>query len=380
MIPFVAFIALGMPDGLLGIAWPGIRFKFNLPIESLGFILMIATAGYMFSSFLSGFLIRYLGFGMLLSLSCLLSACSLYIFSQTKIWLIFIIFAGINGIGAGAIDASINTYVAKYYNKSIMQWLHACFGIGITLGPIIMTMAISINSRWEIGYHIVSILLGTLCIVFFVTKKIWNEKKNHVIEDHFKNKETSIIETVKNQNVLLSMLMFFLYNGVELGLGYWTYSLLTESRQLSQEISGFIASSYWASFTIGRILAGFCARLINSRKLICICVSLAFLGIILLMSDLGEIVTTFGISLAGLAVAPIFPSMVSNTASRVDSIYHTNTIGLQMTASAFGMAVIPSIAGIIAKFYGLEIIPLFLIIVLFLMLLIFLYLNPKFKK
>ena len=147
IISFFAFISLGLPDGLLGVAWPGIRDYFNLPVDALGIILIFGTSGYMLSSFLSGVLMRRLGIGKLLSLSCAATAGSLFVYASTSNWWIFVMFAVISGLGAGAIDAGINTYVAKYHSSRVMQWLHASFGVGITSGPIIMTLGISLTSR-----------------------------------------------------------------------------------------------------------------------------------------------------------------------------------------------------------------------------------------
>ena len=380
LISFFAFISLGLPDGLLGVAWPGIRFKFDLPIDALGVLLICSTTGYMMGSFFSGLIMRYMGIGMLISISGAATAISLYVFSQTKIWLIFVLFSFVCGISAGGIDSVINTYVAKYHSTSMMQWLHASFGIGITAGPIIMTMGISITSKWQSGYFLVSVVLGILASIFFISKNIWKDIKLSELKECIDDKEPSLIETLKKIQVQLSMLMFFLYAGVELGLGHWIYSLLTESRKISPEISGIMASSYWAMFTVGRIMAGWIAKFVDTTKLIFICVSLALCGIFILITNSGELITIIGISLAGIAVAPIFPGMVSNTESRVGKRHHANTIGLQMSSAGFGMAVIPSLGGIFAKIYGLEIIPLYLLVILIFMLFVLSYFHSKFQK
>ena len=380
LISFFAFISLGLPDGLLGVAWPGIRFKFDLPIDALGVLLICSTIGYMIASFFSGLIIRYLGIGMLLSISCGATACSLFVFSQTKFWLIFVIFSFVCGLSAGAIDSAINTYVAKFHSSSMMQWLHASFGVGITAGPIIMTMCISITSRWQSGYFIVSVALGILATIFIVTKDLWKDITFSNTKEFFDENETSIFQTLKQIPVQLSMLMFFLYTGVELGLGHWNYSILTESRKISPEIAGIMASSYWGMFTIGRVIAGWFAKIVDTTKLIFVCLFLALLGIIFLITNSGELITILGISLAGLAVAPIFPGMVSNTESRVGKRHHVNTIGLQMFSSGLGMAVIPTVGGVFAKNFGLEIVPIYLFVVLLFMFLVFSYFNSILQK
>jgi len=371
IISFVAFISLGLPDGLLGVAWPGIREYHDLPVDALGIILIFGTGGYMLSSFLSGMLMRRLGIGKLLSLSCAATASSLFVYASTSDWWIFVMFATISGLGAGAIDAGINTYVAKYHSSRMMQWLHASFGVGITSGPLIMTVGISMTSRWQSGYFVVSIAIAILASVFYVTKSMWIGITASSSEDQHAEPEASLFETLKTIPAQLSMLIFFLYTGVELGLGMWTYSLLTESRGVAPEVAGFVTGSYWGMFTIGRIIAGLYSSRIADRKLIYLSVSLALLGIGLLMTNSGQLTSILGIGLAGFAIAPIFPGLVSHTASRVGRIHHANSIGLQIAAAGFGITIVPSLAGVLAKNFGLEAIPLYLLTVLSLMLLVF---------
>ena len=380
IISFIAFISLGLPDGLLGVAWPGIRDYFDLPVDALGIILILGTSGYMLSSFLSGVLMRRLGIGKLLSLSCAATAGSLFVYAHTSSWWIFVMFSVISGLGAGAIDAGINTYVAKYHSSRMMQWLHASFGVGITSGPVIMTLGISMTSRWQSGYLVVSIAIAILAAVFFATKSMWFGITVNSSEEHHAETDATLFETLKTIPAQLSMLTFFLYTGVELGLGMWTYLLLTESRGVAPEVAGYVTGSYWGMFTVGRIIAGLYARRIADSKLIYLSVSLALIGIVLLLTNSGQLTSILGIGVAGFAIAPIFPGLVSSTASRVGRIHQANTIGMQMAAAGFGVTIVPSLAGVLAKFYGLEVIPLYLLTVLSLMLLVFATLNYQSKN
>ena len=375
IISFIAFISLGLPDGLLGVAWPGIRDYFNLPVDALGIILIFGTSGYMLSSFLSGVLMRRLGIGKLLSLSCAATAGSLFVYASTSNWWIFVMFAVISGLGAGAIDAGINTYVAKYHSSRMMQWLHASFGVGITSGPLIMTLGISLTSRWQSGYLVVSIAIALLASVFFATKSMWLGITVNGSEEHHAETDATLFETLKTIPAQLSMLTFFLYTGVELGLGMWTYLLLTESRGVAPEVAGFVTGSYWGMFTVGRIFAGWYAKKIDVRKLIYLSISLALFGVALLLADSSQIITILGVTLAGFAIAPIFPGLVSSTTSRVGFRHQANTIGMQIAAAGLGVAVVPSIAGVLARNFGLEVIPLYLLSILALLLLVFIISN-----
>ena len=375
IISFFAFVSLGLPDGLMGVAWPGIRHQFQLPVDALGIILVCGTAGYMLSSFLSGLLIRHLGIGVLLSLSCAAMAGTLLVYAVTPLWWVFVIFSAVGGLGAGAIDAGINTYIAKYHSTRMMQWLHASFGVGITSGPFIMTMGINATSHWQSGYFVVSMAMGILSVIFLFTKDMWEGiSASSREEDHDEN-NASLSETIKSIQVLLSVALFFLYTGVELGLGLWIYSLLTESRGVAPEVAGIVTGGYWAMFTVGRIFAGWYAKMIDIRKLIYLSISLALFGVALLLADSSQIITILGVTLAGFAIAPIFPGLVSSTTSRVGFRHQANTIGMQIAAAGLGVAVVPSIAGVLARIFGLEVIPLYLLSTLALLLLVFIISN-----
>ena len=359
----------------MGVAWPGIRHQFQLPVDALGIILVCGTAGYMLSSFLSGLLIRHLGIGGLLSLSCAAMAGTLLVYAVTPLWWVFVIFSAVGGLGAGAIDAGINTYIAKYHSTRMMQWLHASFGVGITSGPFIMTMGINATSHWQSGYFVVSVAMVILSVIFLFTKDMWEGiSASSREEDHDEN-NASLCETIKSIQALLSVALFFLYTGVELGLGLWIYSLLTESRGVAPEVAGIVTGGYWAMFTVGRIFAGWYAKKIDVRKLIYLSISLALFGVALLLADSSQIITILGVTLTGFAIAPIFPGLVSSTTSRVGFRHQANTIGMQIAAAGLGVAVVPSIAGVLARIFGLEVIPLYLLSTLALLLLVFIISN-----
>ena len=377
ILSFIAFISLGLPDGLLGVAWPGIRNNFDLPLDAIGLLLVFSTMGYMVSSFFSGALVRKLGIGGLLSISCGATAMALLVYSLTPIWIIFVFAAALGGLGAGAIDAGINTYVEKNHSERMMQWLHASFGIGITMGPIIMTLAITLTSRWQLGYFIVSMAQGVLAITFFFTKSKWRDVKSDSSEKQHEDNEASIGETLKKLSALLSMLMFFIYTGVELGLGLWAYSLLTISRNIDPAIAGFITGSYWAMFTFGRILAGWYTRKLTVKTVLYISILSAIIGALLVSLNLGSLMTIVGIALVGFSIAPIFPSLISDTGNRVGVRHVSNTIGMQIAAAGFGAAAVPSIAGVLARLYSLEIIPYYLLTALILLFISFVFSHPR---
>src|SRR5688572_32854341 len=238
ILAYVAFIGLGMPDGLLGVAWPSIRTSFSIPLDAIGMLLTAAMAGYMTSSFLSGPVVTRIGVGRVLAASCVMTGVALFGYTLVHEWWMMVLLGVFAGLGAGAIDAGLNTYVAAHFGEGLMQWLHASFGVGVTLGPIIMTMALTQLNSWRFGYHIVSVFQFALAACFLMTLSMWYPTHEHPEAEQTKrltDYQTPMSETVGQFRVWRSVLMFFLYTGAELSLGVWTYSLLTEARGVPAE-------------------------------------------------------------------------------------------------------------------------------------------------
>src|SRR5512135_171553 len=177
ILAFVAFIALGLPDGLLGVGWPSIRAGFSIPLDAIGTLLVAAVTGYMTSSFLSGFLLSRVGVGRILAASCFLTGLALIGYTLVAQWWMMVLLGVFAGLGAGAIDAGLNTYVAANFGEGLMQWLHASYGIGVTLGPIIMTLALTTLNSWRVGYRVVGGFQIVLAACFVLTLAMWNRNK-----------------------------------------------------------------------------------------------------------------------------------------------------------------------------------------------------------
>jgi len=256
VLAYIAFISLGMPDGLFGVAWPSIREDFLLRLDSVGAFFFAGTTGYMLSSFFSGKIIQRLGVGGTLAASCALTASALLGYTLVPSWWMMVSLAVASGLGAGAIDAGLNTYVASHFGEGLMQWLHASYGFGVTLGPIIMTTGLNVFHSWRLGYQVVGGAQLLLAASFLLTIRMWQssgvphapEQERHLMDYH-----TPFRETLRQPVVWLNLLMFFLYTGAEFSFGSWTYSLLTLSRNVPVEVAGLWAGSYWATFTLGRV-------------------------------------------------------------------------------------------------------------------------------
>jgi fucose permease len=384
LLSYIAFISLGLPDGLLGVAWPSIRATFGRPIDSLGIMLFAGTAGYLTSSFSSGRLIRGLGVGKVLALSCAATGLGLIGYSLAPAWWVMVLLAVMAGLGAGAIDAGLNTYVAAHFGEGLMQWLHASYGIGVMLGPIIMTLGIKYTGAWRAGYALVGMAQLMLAAAFAFTLRLWEDGADRATvaagsataagaaaaePTRLTDYRTSVPETLRQPAVWLSMLLFFLYTGSEATLGYWTFSLLTESRGIPLETAGFWAGSYWAMFTIGRIVAGVWTNRVTVHALVRGSLLAALSGAVLLWWNPVAVASLLAVIIIGFAIAPIFPGLVSGTSARVGARYAANTIGMQIAAAGLSAAVVPALAGVLARRASLEIIPAFLVF-LFVMLLV----------
>jgi len=366
LLAYIAFIALGMPDGLLGVGWPSIRASFSIPLDAIGMLLAASVAGYMTASFFNGPLISRLGVGPVLAGSCALTGVALIGYTLVPEWWMMVFLGVFAGLGAGAIDAGLNTYAATHFSEGLMQWLHASWGVGVTLGPIIMTIALTTMDSWRMGYRVVGVFQLVLAICFVLTMAMWVQNKGQKGIPESKqltDYKTPIWDTLRQPQVWLSTLLFFLYVGAETSLGTWTYSLLTEARGIDRTIAGFFAGSYWATFTVGRVVAGLFAKRIGVHLLVLGGLAGAILGAGLLIWNPSEGANVLAVSLIGISIAPIFPAMMSGTSRRVGAHFAANTIGMQMAATGFGAAVIPSLMGILARRLSLEVIPICLLVV-----------------
>lgn len=361
LLIFAAFVALGMPDGLLGVAWPSIRQDFGVPLDAVALLLFMSTAGYLTSSFFSGKLIAALGVGRVLLGSCLLTGAGLIGYTLMPQWWMVALLGIATGLGAGAIDAGLNTYVAAHFGEGMMQWLHASYGVGITLGPIIMTASLTSLNAWRPGILVVGGFQLLMAACFLLTLPMWNgggapagTGQPRLLTDY----KTSLLVTLRQPRVWLSMGLFAFYTGTEVALGIWSYTLLTEGRGIAPQTAGLWTGSYWAAFTLGRILAGVFAKRIGVNSMVFGGLSGALAGSLLLWWNPAEWTNLLAVALIGFSVAPIFPALVSGTSRRVGLPFAANTIGMQITAAGLGGVLIPSLVGVLARQFTVDIIPL----------------------
>lgn len=372
IIIYLAFISLGLPDSLLGSAWPVMRTDLHASLGTAGILSMVIAGSTIVSSLLSGAVLGRFGTGKVTLVSCIMTAVALlgFSWSPSLIWLI--IFAIPLGIGAGAVDAGLNNYVATHYKAHHMSWLHCFWGLGATLGPIIMASSISNDNHWRQGYLIVAGLQLILVIILFVSLPLWDKvaKRSLATNIEAPNEWTNKDQVQSSENkkpwkvkgVKLAMITFLFYCGIEASMGLWGSSFLVNIKNLPAATAAEWVSWFYIGITVGRMITGFITFKMRSRMLIRYGQSIALVGAILLVLPFPTIVSLFGFMIVGLGLAPIFPCMLHETPARFGKKNAQSIMGFQMAAAYTGSTLVPPFLGLLATNITIGIFPLFIII------------------
>lgn len=354
LISYLAFISLGLPDGLLGVGWPFLSDKLGVPLDSLGILLIGFVAGYLSTSTTSGKILTYIPLGLLLALSSCITGLSLLAYALSDYWVLVIIASFFLGTGGGAIDTSINVFAASRFSPSVINWLHGFYGVGATAGPFLMTWLFARNQEWFYGYMIVGTVQIILGVVFLTTRKYWKVTS----EPGKEQKSGSYEQAFRMPIVWINISIFFLYTGLEFGVGQWIFTILTKSRSLEEETAGLWTSVYWGSFTVGRIIFGFILTKVSVQRVMNAALLGMVAGTILLATNYNHPLTLAGLGLIGMACAPVFPCLISLTPKQVGQGQAANVIGFQISAAMIGGALLPGFAGLMTDYFGWEIITL----------------------
>ncbi|NLX64930.1 MAG: MFS transporter [Clostridiaceae bacterium] len=364
IIIYIAFICLGLPDSLLGSAWPAMSLELNAHLDTGGIISMVITIGTIISSLFSYKLINRYGTWKVTTVSVLLSAIALIGFSAAPSFIWLIVFAIPLGLGGGSVDAGLNNYVALNYKPHHMSWLHSFWGIGATFGPVIIGYFIKKDNNWRSGYLTVSILLFINIALLFLSRPLW-VKTSPLSNDTVckKAEKPSSSSMLKNKTLYLSLLSCMFYCGTEITAGLWGSSFLVEEKRLTPGTAASWISLYYAGITIGRLLIGFLAMKIESKVLIRSGQLTALSGAILLLLPFGtSSLSLLGFILIGLGCAPIYPNILHETPNRFGHAHSQRIMGLQMAAAYLGSTLLPPLTGFIARKSGMIVLPVMLII------------------
>jgi len=392
VLSYLGFVSLGLPDGLLGVATPSIRASFSLGPEAIGGLLLAFTAGYLLSSFASGAVVVRLGVGALLAASCLATAVSLFGYAAAGAWWVMLVCAALAGLGAGAIDAALNTWVATHHGPRTVNWLHACYGVGATAGPLLMTSVLAAGRPWRDGYAAVAVAQLALALGFTATRRLWSDplpggasvvaakatraaagaaRSGESAQGHEPAQEppseparageraeaseqATLRGALRQPATWIGGACFFVYTGIEATTGIWTYSMLTQARGVPVAEAGAWVTAFWAGLMLGRFAFGFVAERAPVAVLLRTALAAIALGAALLALDLGAVVTASAMVLCGVAMAPVFPTLISATPTRV-GVHHTgNAVGFQIAAATLGASLLPAATGVVVARLGLE--------------------------
>ncbi len=351
VIAYVGFISLGLPDAVTGIAWPRIRDFFSLPQSALGLISLALGCGYFVSSFFAGQLTQRLGIGLLLTLSSLVVALAMFGNALAPWFALILVCIVFWGLGSGAIDAGLNHYAARHFSARHMNWLHACYSLGATLGPLLMTGAIIFGDSWRLGYVLVGGIVFGLTITFAGTLRMWDDG---LISAANQSPPATMRATLQRPLVWLQIAIFALYTGLEFMVGNWCFTLLTEARHVSPESAGLLVTGYYGSIGLGRVVLGGLSDWIGVDRLLRGATFAAVLGTLLFAFAPAFWLSMAGLALLGLGLAPIFPCLMSRTPQRLGESYAAHAIGFQVSAATIGGACIPALTGLLVQYRNLE--------------------------
>ncbi|MBK9121551.1 MAG: MFS transporter [Chloroflexi bacterium] len=352
LIAFLAFIGLGLSAGLLGVAWPYMQAEFDLALDAVNVLLLLQTTTYTLASFIIGRIMARFGSGMSLVGGMLIVALGMFGIAAAPAWFVVVVVGFVAGFGSGVIDAGLNLYVTTYHSARDMNWLHASFGIGITLGPLLMTYC-ALNLNWQTGYVIAGVILIVIFALLFASRRQWRNE-GFQSADNTPVQRAKLSETLRMPVLWFSMIAFLAYVSVEIGIGQWAYTLLTQSRGIPEEAAGPWVSVYWGVFTGGRILFGFIANRFHPTRLLRWCLLGMIFGTLLLAWNPLPIVGEIGLILVGFASAPIFAMLMMTTPQRFGLEHAENGVSLQMVSVGIGSAIFPGLIGTIGRTFGLE--------------------------
>ncbi len=381
-IIYVAFISLGLPDSLLGSAWPTMYQEFSVPVSYAGGISMIIAAGTIISSLESDRLTKKVGTGKITAVSVLMTAAALFGFSVSHSYAALCLWAVPYGLGAGSVDASLNNYVALHYASRHMSWLHCMWGIGASLGPYIMGYALIDGQSWNMGYLYIAVLQIMLTVVLFFSLPLWKKQKtdNEVHSNPEIAKPLSLRQILKISGAKEIMITFFCYCALEQTTGLWASSYLVLQRRLTAENAAGFASLFFIGITAGRAVSGFLTLKLNDIQMIRLGQGMILYGIICLLLPFGSISALLGLVLIGVGCAPVYPSLIHSTPTHFGAEQSQAVIGVQMASAYVGTCFMPSVFGFLASYISLSLFPLYLLAILILMAAMYTRMLTQLKK
>nr|MBI1232486.1 MFS transporter [Cytophagales bacterium] len=365
IVIYLAFISLGLPDSLLGAAWPSMYRSLGTPIHFAGIISMIVAAGTVISSLYSAKLIKRFGVSAVTTASVLLTALALLGFSFTTSFFFLGLLAIPLGLGAGCVDVALNNYVAIHYQARHMNWLHCFWGVGAAIGPIIMGRYLAMGESWTAGYKTVGLIQLGLVLLLLLSFPLWTRQNRDTVENGPSEPEPSFRKLLPIPGIKSALAVFFLYCTIEATFGLWGASYLVRVRGFTAAEAATLVSLYYVGITIGRIFSGFITLRLNNQRLVYLGQGIIGLGIVVLSLPF-SITQMPGFLLIGLGCAPIFPSLIHETPRNFGEKHSQTIIGMQMASAYIGITIMPLLFGKMASLIGYSSLSWFIAVVLLL--------------
>ena len=400
LIIYLSFISLGLPDALLGSAWPIMHEELKVPLSYSGSVYMLISCCTILSSLKSESLNRRFGTGKITAFSVLLTALAIFGFSMSRSFYMLLLFAIPYGLGAGSVDAALNHYVALHYSSRHMNWLHCMWGIGASIGPYIMGFVLQRGFSWSKGYLLIGMLQAGLTFLLFLSLGLWKEKeedmndlvKVEMHEGEEGKKALSFREILRIPGAKECIASFFFYCAIEQTIGLWSGSFMVYSLRIDAKLAASLVALFYFGITFGRFLAGIFSAKWKDEELILGGIAILFLGIALLFPaglssgkqlfgmELRQVFVILSLLFMGLGCAPIYPAIIHSTPYNFGAENTSALIGKQMASAYIGSLSLPPIFGVLAKNFGTELFPFYAVVLGIAMLYMYKQLLKKTKE
>lgn len=362
VIIYISFISLGLPDSLLGSAWPTMYRQLQVPLSYAGIISTIIIGGTVISSLNSDRLIKKFGTGKVTAVSVGMTAAALWGFSVSPSFPALCLWAVPYGLGAGSVDAALNNFVALHYKARHMSWLHCFWGVGATLGPYIMGHFLTGGMSWSMGYRSVSIIQMVLTAMLVFSLPLWRKSRQETEEETGDKPNLTIKELLKLKGAKPILAAFFCYCALESTTGLWSSSYMVMEKGISPDTAAKWASLFFFGITFGRFLNGFAAMKLSNKEMIRIGQGIMILGILAVLLVQGNIFLCAGFILIGIGCAPVYPCLLHETPENFGKELSQAIMGIQMACAYVGAALIPLLMGVIAEYVTIRLYPFYLMI------------------
>ena len=376
---YLSFISLGLPDALLGAAWPTMCIEFDVPVSYAGIVSTVISAGTIVSSLLSDRMTRWLGTGKVTAFSVAMTAFALFGFSVSDSYWLLILWAIPYGLGAGGVDASLNNYVALHYASRHMSWLHCMWGVGASIGPYIMGFALTGGHGWSMGYRTIALLQAALTVVLLFSIPLWKKRTGETEKTTAGSKALGMRAILSIPGAKEILVAFFCYCALETTAGLWASTYLVRQLGMSEERAAGLASLFYIGITAGRAASGFLTYKLNDVNMIRLGQGIVVLGIGIMALPLGESCAMVGLILIGLGCAPIYPCVIHSTPEHFGEDNAQALIGVQMASAYLGSLSAPPVFGLIANHISPGLFPLYLVAIGGLMIAMCERLNRKYS-